>query len=62
MALKVYGVESTVRTTTSQQVNRPFGMIDNYIYLYHTNTFLIIPTYPESVTDTMSVSFAGSSG
>ena len=32
-------------------------MIDNYIYLYHTDTFIVIPAYPENFTDSMSVEF-----
>lgn len=35
-----------------------FNMIDNYIYFYHTDTFIIIPAYPEKMTDTMSVEFS----
>ena len=31
--------------------------IDNYIYLYHTNTLVILPGYPENLTDSTSVSF-----
>lgn len=29
----------------------------NYIYLYHTDKFIIIPEYPESVTDNMTSTF-----
>lgn len=36
---------------------RNFQMIDNYIYLYHTDTLIAIPTYPDSVTDSMNVMF-----
>lgn len=35
-----------------------FNMIQNYIYLYHTNTYVIVPSYPESITDSMSSTFA----
>lgn len=35
-----------------------FNMIDNYIYLYHTETLIAIPTYPESIADTMSINFS----
>ena len=35
-----------------------FDMIENYIYLYHTKTFIIIPQYPESVSDTLNSTFA----
>ena len=30
----------------------------NYIYLYHTDTLVILPSCPEQVSDTTSVSFA----
>lgn len=33
-------------------------MIDNYVYLYHTKTLIAIPTYPESIADTMNVEFS----
>lgn len=58
MAIKIYGSEQTLSVASGQKHDRPFNMIDNYIYLYHTNTFIIIPTYPDSVTDTLNVSFA----
>lgn len=35
-----------------------FSMIDNYVYLYHTDTLIAIPTYPESVSDAMSVQYS----
>lgn len=35
-----------------------FRMIDNYIYLYHVNQFIVIPTFPDSITDTMPVNFS----
>lgn len=35
-----------------------FDLIENYIYMYHTKTFIIIPQYPESITDSMSANFA----
>jgi hypothetical protein len=38
-------------------MDKIFNMIDNYIYLYHTDTFIIIPAYPETFTDSMSVEF-----
>lgn len=38
-------------------ISKIFNMIDNYIYLYHTDTFVIIPAYPQSFTDSMSVNF-----
>lgn len=41
----------------TQGVTKVFSMIDNYVYLYHTDTLIAIPTYPESIADTMSVQF-----
>lgn len=32
-------------------------MIDNYVYLYHVDQFIVIPTFPDSLTDTMSVNY-----
>ena len=29
----------------------------NYIYLYHTDTYLMLPTFPESIVDTLSSTF-----
>jgi hypothetical protein len=34
-----------------------FTLINNYIYLYHTEEFLIIPMYPETITDSMQSTF-----
>lgn len=39
---------------------RPFTMIDNYVYLHHLKEFIILPTYPESITDTSTVTFTPS--
>ena len=37
-----------------------FNMVDNYVYLYNINQFIVIPTFAESLTDTMSVNFSKS--
>ena len=37
---------------------RIFNMIDNYIYLYHTDTFIVIPAYPQNFTDSMTANFS----
>lgn len=34
-----------------------FNLITNYIYLYHTNEFLILPSYPDSIQDSLSANF-----
>lgn len=35
-----------------------FVMINNYIYLYHTDTLIVIPTYPESISDQMQSNYS----
>lgn len=37
--------------------NHDFQMIDNYLYLYHLDQFFVIPTFPDSLNDTMSVTY-----
>lgn len=37
-----------------------FRMIDNYLYLYHLDQFFVIPTFPDSLNDTMAVSYNSS--
>lgn len=32
--------------------------IDNYIYLYHLDQFVVLPTMPESISDSMGADFA----
>jgi hypothetical protein len=34
------------------------NLINNYIYLYHTEEFLILPLYPETITDSMQSTFS----
>lgn len=38
--------------------SKVFSMIDNYVYLYHTDTLIAISTYPESIADSTSVQFS----
>ena len=45
-------------STGEKKIGKYFNMVENYIYLYHTGTFIVIPTYPDSITDTLNVSFA----
>ena len=40
--------------------SKVFNMIDNYIYLYHTDTLIAIPAYPESISDSTNTTFATS--
>ena len=34
-----------------------FNLITNYIYLYHTGEFIILPSYPDSIQDNLSSNF-----
>lgn len=34
-----------------------FNMIDNYIYFYHLDKFMLLPSYPESIADSMQIDF-----
>lgn len=38
-------------------MSEKFNMIDNYIYLYHVDQFIVIPTFPDSITDSLPVNF-----
>lgn len=35
-----------------------FTLIDNYIYLYNVDKFILLPTYPESISDSLPASFS----
>lgn len=37
-----------------------YVMIDNYIYLFHTNTLIVVPSFVDSINDTMQVSYSSS--
>lgn len=37
-----------------------FKLEDNYIYLYHLDTFIILPNYADSVQDSMAISYQSS--
>lgn len=39
-------------------VSTRYSMIDNYIYLYHTNEVIVIPAFADSITDTTQVTFS----
>lgn len=34
-----------------------FDLITNYLYMYHTNQFVILPSYPDSIRDNLSATF-----
>ena len=44
--------------STNPTYTPQFSLIENYVYMYHTNTFIILPSYPESIQDMMPASFA----
>ena len=35
-----------------------YPLIDNYIYMYHTGTYIVLPTYPHPIQDTMQISYS----
>lgn len=37
---------------------RVFENVDNYIYAYHLNKFLVLPCYPESIDDNLQARFS----
>lgn len=41
-------------------INSQFNMIDNYIYLYHVDQYIVIPTFPDTLNDTIGVTFNSS--
>ena len=38
-------------------IPRTFKMIENYIYLYHVDQFIVLPTFPDSIQDRISINF-----
>ena len=38
-------------------ITREHNMIDNYIYLYHVDQFIVLPTFPDSLQDRISINF-----
>lgn len=42
----------------AKYTGRTFNLIDNYIYLFHTDEYILIPTYPDSIQDSMRSSFS----
>lgn len=37
-----------------------YNMIENYIYLYHVDKFIVLPGYPQVINDTLGVTFESS--
>lgn len=42
--------------TTNNDI-RVFRMVENYIYLYHVNKFIVLPAYPDTIQDSMPVTY-----
>lgn len=40
-----------------KSIQRPDKMIENYIYLYHVDKFIVLPTYPDSIQETLNSTF-----
>lgn len=38
--------------------NTLFTLVENYIYIYQLNKYLVIPTYPEQINDSIGSTFA----
>lgn len=56
---RVYG-NDTGLTNKDNSVTKIYSPIQNYIYLYHTDTLLLLPTYPENITDNSQAQFVPS--
>lgn len=37
---------------------RIFKLVENYIYLYHIDKFMVLPTFPETINDNLQARFA----
>ncbi len=46
--------------STKPYKEKPYLAIDNYIYLYHTNTLIILPGFPDDIQDNTSISWGTS--
>ena len=53
---KLYDTASGNRASSG--VTKIYAPIQNYIYLYHTDTLLLLPTYPENITDNSQANFS----
>lgn len=47
-----------VADTASSSAGSQLSLIENYIYLYHTKTFIILPSWPENLQESTGVTFA----
>lgn len=49
-------INSVLPTRASEKLN----MIENYLYIYHIDKFIVLPSYPESIQDTLESTFLSS--
>lgn len=54
------GDTGSLRADDIEKSAEKFNMINNYIYLYHLDKFIVLPEYPDSVQDSMPANFAQS--
>ena len=52
MAITVTNYGNVIQNSTPY-----FNLIDNYVYLHHTQTLIVLPTFPESIIDSMPASY-----
>ena len=53
-----YSYNSYGELSLHKGAGHTFNMIDNYIYFYHLNKFILIPLFPDGVQDAMGISFS----
>lgn len=51
----------SIEGTYNTRSDKTFQVIDNYVYLYHTNTLIALPLYPESIQDSISTNYSETS-
>ena len=50
----------SINNLYNYKLSKAYSMIDNYVYLYHTDTLIAIPMYPEQIQDSMAVGSSNS--
>jgi len=45
-------------TDTQTHHSYPMPEPEYYVYFYHTGTYIVLPTYPETITDTVNSNYA----
>lgn len=47
-----------IQTTTQNKSSRIFADVENYIYAYHLNQFLVLPMFPEDIRDDLQAQWS----